>query len=307
MIQMPGQAAPTAAPPGALSGATTLPPLLASVTGAAASGATLALSGQATLSLSTARGAALPAGSQLLLDFLAPPQPVQPGGVQAQQPAQVAAFQTLREAIAMLAQGDPAAAQRIAQSLIPSSGPQLAPALLFLVMAMRGGGAPGWLGPDAARAVERTRRGTLGRLDQEMKGAQGRARDSAGGDWRVMTMPVSDQGSLDPIRLYIRDRDRQDAASEEDGRENQRFVVEVNFTRLGPFQFDSLVRGKQVDLMVRTHEPLEESVRNDIRHLFGDTVSALGLGGSVGFHVVAAFDLAPEGGPGDDRKQGVTV
>ena len=71
----------------------------------------------------------------------------------------------------------------------------------------------------------------------------------------------------------------------------QRFIIEVNFTRLGPFQFDNLVDKKHIDLMIRTHSALPQDMRRDIQALFADTVTALGMTGQVGYHVVKSFDL----------------
>jgi hypothetical protein len=69
---------------------------------------------------------------------------------------------------------------------------------------------------------------------------------------------------------------------------------------------DGLVREKTLDLMVRTQRALPEPLRDGIRGLFADQVSALGFSGTVSFQVVRQFDIRPieETGAGSS---GVTV
>lgn len=216
----------------------------------------------------------------------------------------------LKEAMSLVQQGDPAAAQRILQSIVPQPGPQLGASMLFFLSALRGGGLDRLLGGDGMKALDRAGgRGAASRADGDLTGAVGRARDSGGGDWRAYSLPIQQGGDLDTLRLYVRG-EREEADGEEGaggGADSKRFIIEANFSRLGPFQFDGLVREKKIDLMVRTHGPLEDGMRDDIRALFADTTSALGLDGRVDFHVVKAFDVVLEETLASPARPGVTV
>lgn len=281
-IAQPGGPAPAAAASGAM--------LTGTVTGSTAGGQTVVQTPHGQLLLST--GNAPPAGVRLSLEVVGPPRtPAAPHVAAPTGPA--LQFEALREAIAALQQGDAAAAQRLTQALLPQPGAQLGPALAFLILALRGNVVERWLGGDMTRTLERLRPGSVGRLGAELGSLTGRASDSVGQDWRSIQLPVLRDGDLEPIRLYIRDRPEGGGREGEAERRNpgRRFVVEANFTRLGPFQFDGMVREKHIDLMIRTHAPLPESMRREIHDLFEDTVTAMGYTGLVGFHVVKAFDL----------------
>ena len=56
-------------------------------------------------------------------------------------------------------------------------------------------------------------------------------------------------------------------------------------SRLGSFQFDGLAREKQVDVVVRTQSPLAQTMREDMRAIYVDTLTALGFSGTIGFRV----------------------
>jgi hypothetical protein len=209
----------------------------------------------------------------------------------------------------VMAQGAAATAGQQAlqmlQAALPQQNAQMAPAMLFFVQALRGGGGLDRLvGAERAASLGKVQSGLGERIEGDLRNAaSGKARDSAGGDWRALSLPFLNEGALERIRLYMRDRgDKGGEDGAEDGpRGATRFIVEADFTRLGAFQFDGLVRDKTLDLMVRTHRPLGERLRDDIRTLFADQVSALGLSGTLSYQVVRQFDIIPvEDGTGPD-------
>lgn len=248
-----------------------------------------------------------PSGTQLLLSTVGAPRLPTPGGGAADPSA--TRFQALQDAVALLRNGDPAAAQRLTQSLIPQPNAQFGLAAVFLIGAMRQGGLDKWLGGDGLRALSEAgakKSGLMGRLEGEMT-QSGRARDSSGQEWRVTSLPLLNDSQLEQIRLYTRPRP-EDGDGDEDGRNRadaKRFVIEAEFSRLGPIQLDGLSKEQQIDLMVRSKKPFEAEERDAIRALFADTVSALGLGGRIDFSVVPAFDLFPEAETG--KPGGFTV
>jgi len=186
------------------------------------------------------------------------------------------------------------------QALTPQAGGQFAAAALFFLQATRGGqGARAWLGGATVDALEAAagKRGGAG-LDA-LGGTEGRARDAAGTDWRMTTLPFLSEGRLEEIHLYRRPPDdAEDAAGQDAADRPVRFVVEARFSVLGDIQLDTLTRPGHVDLMLRSLEPLPEDMREDIRALFANTVSALGRAGDIGFQTVKRFDLVPV--EGDD-------
>lgn len=254
-------------------------------------GQTLVQTPAGTLSLATSQP--LPPGTQLLFEPAGAARPAADAGAA----FNIQRWEGLKEAMTLLQQGNPAAAQQILQSVIPQPGPQMGAAMLFFMSALRGGGMERLFGGDGAKTIDRAGgRAALAKADGDLSSAVGKARDSGGGEWRAYNLPMQQNGALETLRLYVRG-DREEAEGE-DGKPGrvpaQRFVIEANFSRLGPFQFDGLARDKQIDLMVRTHTPLPDGMRDDIRALFADTTSALGLSGRADFHVVKKFDVVFE-------------
>lgn len=250
-----------------------------------------------------------PAGTQLLLTMVGDPRLPAPGSAMAQ--GSGPRYQALQEALTLLQGGNASAAQRLTQSLIPQPNAQFGLAALFFVTAMRNGGVDRWLGGDTARALSAAgggKSGLLAKLEGDMGAAPARARDAAGQDWRVSTLPFLSDGQVDQIRLYIRDRGGQDAQDGDDAQpEAKRFVIEANFSRLGPLQLDGLTRDKHVDVMVRTQQALDPDAREDIRALFADTVTALGLTGRIDFSTVPKFDLFPDSDDNAPGPEGLTI
>ena len=50
---------------------------------------------------------------------------------------------------------------------------------------------------------------------------------------------------------------------------------------------------QNIDLMIRTREALAERMRDEIRAIFADTVSALGFTGTLNFQRTLTFELNP--------------
>jgi hypothetical protein len=292
----------------ALTGTATTTSFTGTVTGQSSGGTTLVQSPAGTVSISLPNSP--PGGTQLMLDMVGAPRLPAPGLASIDQGGM--RFQALQDAITLLRSTDPTAAQRLTQSLIPQPNGQLGLAVAFLANTLRQGGADKWLGSDIARslkAADSGKSGTLSRLDRNMAQSQGRASDSAGQDWRVSTLPFMSNGQVEQIRLYIRDRPDKDSdeGNTGDGKQPKRFVIEADFSRLGPIQLDGLAREGQVDLMVRTQRPLPPEGREDIRDLFADTITALGLTGRVDFMVTPKFDLVPDRDSHGTGAGGLTV
>ena len=121
----------------------------------------------------------------------------------------------------------------------------------------------------------------------------------------MFLIPLFADGETERLKLYIRDR-RSGNEEDEGEAEGDRFVVEANFTRLGPFQFDGLARHKRLDLVIRTLARLPEEMQNGIGVQFADTVTALGLTGTLSFQVTDRFER-PAGAPEPDPKTGILV
>jgi hypothetical protein len=115
------------------------------------------------------------------------------------------------------------------------------------------------------------------------------------GDWRLALIPLWTGQQLEQLRLFWRGK-----GSGEDGEstdEESRFVLDVDLSNLGHLQIDGLMKTKrhQLDLIIRTDQPLPTEMRADIGQLFEDTRTALGLNGQVAFQAAPGNFIAVPG------------
>ncbi len=234
---------------------------------------------------------ALPRGTQLVLALVGRPR--SPDAESASASLLGPRWETLARAIETLRQADPAAARTFLAQTMPQPGARLTPGLLFFIAAVLNGDLRRWLGEDATRSLERNANRVLERLKDDFREMRRMATDAGGQEWRTFLIPVASSQGLEQVRVFIRD-DRGDPEEEDEANDpGTRFVIEVDFSRLGPFQFDGLTRQRRIDLVVRTRSALPAEMRREITRIYTDIVSALGFGGTIAFQVAASFDLAP--------------
>jgi len=280
-----------AAPPaGVLQPATATggnPLLTASIIGHTPAGNPIARVDGAELTLAVT--SPLPVGSRLSLELLNLQPALRTGGNPT--PAPIDPWQTLREVMAILQSGDAGMTRQAAEVLLPTVGPRLAPGMLFFLSAILTGDIRRVLGDDAHRLLSRSAPALLDRLSGELTQMQRLAGESAGPDWRSFFIPINTSNGLEQVRFHLYKGDDETADGED--RTGTRFVIEVNMSRLGAFQFDGFARPDQVDLVVKTHNELPQTMRDEIREIYTNTLSAMGFAGYIAFRVTPSFDTAP--------------
>lgn len=274
-ITRPGTAAPPASPRTAS--------MTGTVTGATAAGHAIVQTNSAELSLAVPRP--LPIGSNLLLQAGTPILPLRSETTQS---ALILGqrWETLNDAIRTSPSGTPS---DLVSRMIPQPGAQFTNSLLFFIAALRAGDLRGWLGQDAMRHIERE--SLLGRITEEFGMMQRVANEPAGQDWRLFLIPIFSDEQLHQMRLFVRDGNARD--EEDRDQKETRFVIEVNFTSLGPFQFDGLARAKSLELIVRTERVISAHLQHAISEVFTDTTSALGLSGGISFKMGQFIEFQP--------------
>jgi len=197
----------------------------------------------------------------------------------------------LKEAVALLQSINPGLAQQVINTVMPSANTALGNSILMFLAAIRGGDVRGWLGEPASRALEGGGgRDLLNRLTSDMA-QMGRAADaSTSGDWRALPFPFFDGANLQQIWAFVREHRR--AADQEDQRA-LRFVLELNLSKLGGIQLDGLIQDKQFNLMIRSVGTLPENIRQDIAHIYDNSLDATGYSGSVIFDPGSIYPISP--------------
>src|SRR6185369_10431533 len=107
------------------------------------------------------------------------------------------------------------------------------------------------------------------------------------GAWRAHTIPFSNAGAIEPIRLFLHQTNPDDGndGGKKAGGQPTRFLLDLDLSRLGRVQLDGFAQPPRFDLILRTETPLAEPTRLEILQLFANVTSARGLTGSLAFQV----------------------
>ncbi|TWA87754.1 hypothetical protein FBZ83_101620 [Azospirillum brasilense] len=192
----------------------------------------------------------------------------------------------MRQLLTALAGVDRSAAQALIGTVMPQPNRKLGAAISFFLSAIRGGDARGWLGEDAASALEKSGQGSLlSQLEREFRSLQQQAGDPLPGDWRPYTLPMMDANGLLPMKLHIHpiQPDEDGKTGRKAGDKGSRFLLDLDLSRLGPMQLDGLVQPNRFDLILRSHTPLAPEIRLDLIQIFADSIRAVGYIGGLSF------------------------
>lgn len=178
---------------------------------------------------------------------------------------------------------------------IPQPGPRLAQTMLFFISALRLGDISRWLGPDTMSALRATGRGSLAaRLGEDFSQLARTATEGAQGDWRAYLLPFHDGERLSQIRFFHR-RYGDDGAGTGDGdnARGDRFLIDLELSRLGTMQLDGHLKTARLDLILRSGAALGLEARRDISAIFHDGCACAGVTGDIRFADGGAFTPLP--------------
>ena len=179
---------------------------------------------------------------------------------------------------------------------LPNGGPRTIVAAMSFIQSMRSGDIRQWPGDNNLRALERTgpRGANLARtLSGEVAQLSVQSRETAG-EWRTTPLPWNAQGQIEKINLITRREDPDDEDDEKDekkGGTGLRFLLDLELSQLGALQLDGMVHEdtKGFDMMIRSHEKLDDDIRRDLTGLFIAANQAVGLTGGLTFQVTPKF------------------
>ena len=192
-------------------------------------------------------------------------------------------------------------AQSPLSAMIPGLGPNLAAQLALYVQAADRKDIRALISPtteaiidgkiDAKTALEQIRTNFAGHISG--------VTEESGTPWRSFTIPLllpSPQGAhyqVHPIKLALHganpESEQEKNAHKRSGPPGVRFVVDLDFTRLGAVQLDGLAREKRLDLVIRTPTQMAEPVRQGISEIFTRVATAYGIQGQALFQVAPKF------------------
>ncbi len=182
-----------------------------------------------------------------------------------------------------------ALAQALLGSVVPQPNKKLAAALSFFIDAIRRGSARDWLGAEAVKALEQAGQSdALDRLSDEFCAQSREPARGTNAEWQALSLPLFDGTGLQRLALFIKShRGDEDGSSsgKAGGERNQRFVLDLELSRLGALQLDGLVKAKSrhFDLIVRSRDPLPDPLRAELIEVFSSSLEAVGYAGGLAF------------------------
>ena len=256
------------------------------ITGTTPAGQPILTTSAGTVALTTP--AALPPGKTLTVQLSDPRQLFvdRPQATSASQGSQT--WAPVREALAVLTGQEGGLAQATLVATLPQPDRRLAAALTFALDSVRRGDARGWLGAEAGAALEKAGRHDLtAQLDKAFRTQARQADDTPPGGWRPLAIPMLDAGMIQQIELYVRAVEGDEPGRRKGGSDerSQRFLVNLDLSRLGALQLDGLVRSqcKRFDLILRSLQPLPTPLRAELLGVFVKSLEAVGYTGGLGF------------------------
>lgn len=178
-----------------------------------------------------------------------------------------------------------------ATALLPNPAhPGRMPAvMMFFMAALRGADAGTWLGEGIQSLLRREASGRgadiLARIARDFTGLSRIADQPATQDWRGMALPLFWQGEVQKINLHYRhqhNRDDDDDPQNPD-RRSTRFIFDLHLDRMGDVQLDGLMKGKRLDLVLRTQQPLSPPLCAAMRRSCRTALDSGGLEGELHF------------------------
>lgn len=192
--------------------------------------------------------------------------------------------------------------------VIPQPGPRLAQTMLFFISALRLGDVSRWLGPDTMSALRASGRASLAaRLGEDFSQLARTATEGAQGDWRAYLLPFHDGERISQIRFFHRryGNDGEGTGDGDDAR-GDRFLIDLELSRLGTMQLDGHMKSARLDLILRSGASLGAGARRDISAIFQDGCACAGVTGDIRFADREAFAPLPFDF-GDRAPAGVSV
>ena len=182
-------------------------------------------------------------------------------------------------------------------------GDRLASAVLAFLAALKRGDFTGWFGAEAIKALEsRGRANLLSRLAKHFSAQTRFAEPTPSGEWQALMVPLLIGETVRQFRFFF--RRRRDGA---DGDRDNRFVVEVEESRLGGLQLDGLIKAARFDLVLRSHKPLPDEARREISEIFADGLAITGQTGILAFQTMENFPVSPMESMAGEANQGLLV
>jgi len=177
------------------------------------------------------------------------------------------------------------------QQVLPAPSPQqMPPAVLFFLSVLKNNFSGNWLSQDQLSVLDKIgKTELLKQLSQDLRQIQNSLNDTAPADsWRPLPVPLQIGDQLLRLQFFYRHPD--DALSREEKEDIQdnkkrktRFLVNVPKTHYGDIQIDGLVQEKDLEMILRTENPVSSQMESAIRSRYQAVLETTGMSGNINF------------------------
>lgn len=178
------------------------------------------------------------------------------------------------------------------RNIIPTPTPQhMPPAVMLFLALVKSGLVDNWIAPHHVQGLEKIDRAALlGQLANDMRAMQTAMDDTLPTDsWRPLPIPLQLGDQLMRLQFFYRhpDDEYSRSLSEEEQAEKKkrktRFVLNVPKTGVGDIQIDGLVQEKDLEMILRTEQPLISAMEGEIRKRYQQVLETTGMSGGINF------------------------
>lgn len=196
------------------------------------------------------------------------------------QPASV--WPAMDELFQTFYQATPQAAQVLGRTIpSPSNGANFGPAVLLFAAALKSGDLQGWMGDKKLQMIQKLGKDSiLSRLSGETSSLAAN-NDAAATDWKSFPIPMLWQNEISKVMFHVRKEPSEN--EQEQGDAGTRFVMDLSLTRMGDVQLDGLVRGKRLDVIVRTQLPISSMMQEAMATAYATALDGTDIYGEIGF------------------------
>ena len=193
-------------------------------------------------------------------------------------------FTYISQALASLAQTDPATAQSLLAQL-PVIGPKFTSGLLFFLAAVKSGNVRDILAVRDEDRLDALMPGLFTKLGKDIETLHQEFTNSPLTDWKAVQLPLIFGNEAYAAKLFIRDQEEGNKTAASAAITGHRFLIDIDFSEFGAVQFDGFVRNqtKSLELCLRSSEPLDATIGNEIRQIFASALQTTGLTGQIAF------------------------
>ncbi len=179
-------------------------------------------------------------------------------------------------------QATPQAAQILGRIIpSPANAANFGPAVMLFAAAIKSGDIQGWLGDKKLEMIQKLGKESLiSRLSTETSSLI-QDIDAPASDWKTYPIPLLWQNEISKIMLHV--RQEADDQSQDQNETGTRFIMDLSLNRMGEVQLDGFVRGKRLDMIVRTELPISHSMQDAMKQAYAKALDGSDIYGEIGF------------------------